>query len=351
MSSKNSKKKGRGARIALIVFVVALSLILLLLLGVLFWVDSLLGQLTKPEDQHATLSSAELDSILNDVDETLADPTVVILEPEEIIMPTEPVQIAVEDDDNLINIMLVGQDTSDMTTRSRSDSMILITINKERKTLTMTSFLRDMYVTIPEYYDQRLNVAYAVGGFEALYDSLEYNFGVKVNKGISVNFSSFRKVVDAVGGVDITLTGAEAGHLNEKGGWGLRKGENHLNGSAALAYARIRKLDGDFARTNRQRTVMTAILEKAKTLSVSELYELVKILIPMVATDMTEAEILTTAVELAPLLKDLTIITQRIPIDDAYYHAGVKGMAVLIPDLEVNRQFLEDTIGNLEGTG
>ena len=71
----------------------------------------------------------------------------------------------------------------------------------------------------------------------------------------------------------------------------------------------------------------------------------------MVATDMTEAEILTTAVELAPLLKDLTIITQRIPIDDAYYHAGVKGMAVLIPDLEVNRQFLEDTIGNLEGTG
>lgn len=344
--SNKTKVKGRGIRITLIVFVVMLSIILFMLLGALFWVDSMLGQITKPEDQNATLSLAELDSILNDVDETMADPNAVILEPEEIVMPTAPAQVAVEDNDKIVNIMLVGQDTSDMTVRSRSDSMILITINKENKTLTMTSFLRDMYVTIPEYYDQRLNVAYAVGGFEALYDSLEYNFGVKVNKGISVNFSSFRKIVDAIGGVDITLTGAEASHLNEKGGWNLHKGENHLGGGAALAYARIRKLDGDFARTNRQRTVITAIIDKAKNLSLTELYELVKILIPMVSTDMSEADILSTAVDLAPLLKDLTVITQRIPIDDSYYHAGVKGMAVLIPDLEENRQFLEDTIGN-----
>ena len=345
MSSNKQKKKKISRRTMLITLIVILSVVLALLIGATVFVSATLGKIQRVETQE-TMSQEEIDRILGlETEEVDPDYTGENLSAGDIVLSDTPVE-AVRVGDNVINILLVGQDTENLSVRSRTDSMILCTINKENKTLTMTSFMRDMYVKIPGYLDQRLNVAYVLGGFETLYDALEHNFGVQVEHGVAVNFASFQEVIDAVGGVEVKLTAAEANHLNSKNyTYGLFEGVNILTGETALAYARIRKLDSDFARTNRQRTVLLALIEKAKTMPVTELYKLVDTLIPMVVTDMSNTEIINTAMELAPLLQDLEIVSQRIPADDEYVMTMINGLSVLLPDLEANRQLLVDTIG------
>lgn len=346
MGSNTNKRKSakRGILIALVVF---LSIVLALLLAVTIFMTRFFNSIEKVDPNQQTMSQEQIDAILKEETEpTDPDYTGEALTSDDVVLSDTPVDV-VETGDDVINILLVGQDTENLSQRSRSDSMILCTINKSAGTLTMTSFMRDMYVKIPEFYDQRMNVAYLVGGFDALYDTLEHNFGVQVDNGVAVNFASFQKVIDAVGGVEVELTAAEANHLNMQNyTWGLFEGVNILTGETALAYSRIRALQGgDFNRTNRQRTVMMAILDKAKDMPVTELYNLIETLIPMVITDMSNAEIIDAAMELAPMLQDLEIISQRVPIDDGYRMTMVDGMSVLLPDLEVNREFLADTIG------
>ena len=346
MGSNSNKRKSpkRGILIALVVF---LAIVLAVLLVATIFASRLLNGINRVNDQE-TMSQEQIEAILNEETDMDPDYTGEALSSEDLDLSDSPVQ-AIETGDNVVNILLVGQDTKNLSQRSRSDSMILCTINKSTGKLTMTSFMRDTYVTIPGFYNQRLNVAYVLGGFDALYDTLEHNFGVKVDHGIAVNFASFQKVIDAVGAIDIELTAAEADHLNARNGWGLKEGINSLDGEKALAYSRIRKLQGgDFNRTNRQRTVMMALLNKAKAMPATDLYNLVEALIPLVVTDMDNSEIITTVMDLAPLLQNLEIVSQRIPVDDGYYMTMVDGMSVLMPNLEVNRQFLVDTIGTDE---
>lgn len=346
MGSNTNKRRSakRGILIALVVF---LSIVLAVLLAGTVFISRLLNSIDKVDPYQETMSQEQIDAILKEETEpTDPDYTGEALSSDDVVLSDTPVGV-VETGDDVINILLVGQDTENLSQRSRSDSMILCTINKTQKTLTMTSFMRDMYVKIPEFYDQRLNVAYLLGGFETLYDTLEHNFGVQVDNGVAVNFASFQKVIDAVGGVEVRLTAAEANHLNMQNySWGLFEGVNILTGETALAYSRIRALQGgDFNRTNRQRTVMMALLNKAKDMPVTDLYNLVEALIPMVVTDMSNSEIVAAAMDLAPLLQDLEIVSQRIPVDDGYNMTMVDGMSVLLPDLEMNREFLVDTIG------
>lgn len=114
-------------------------------------------------------------------------------------------------DDDLINILLVGQDRREGQGRQRSDSMILCSINPDTKQISMISFLRELYVQIPGgYSDNRLNAAYVFGGFPLLTDTLHTNFGVSIDGCFEVDFSCFQSVIDILGGVDITLTDKEA---------------------------------------------------------------------------------------------------------------------------------------------
>lgn len=344
--SKNQKKKAGNKRVALIILIVVLAVILVTLIAGTVFVTGTLNRINRPVTDE-TLSQAEIDAVLNENEDVDENFTGEILSSDDVTLSDTPVD-AVAVGDDTVSIMLVGQDARDTKTRSRSDSMILCTIDKSTATLTMTSFMRDTYVRIPGYFDQRLNVAYMLGGFETLYDTLEYSFGVQVDQGVAVNFFAFKEIIDTVGGVDIELTAAEANHLNGQNyTWGLYEGVNRLYGDAALAYARIRKVGsgGDFTRTNRQRTVIMALLEKAKEMPLTDLYNLVDTLIPMISTDMSNAEIIGLVMELAPLLSDLTVVSQRIPVDDGYNMTMIDGMSVLLPDLEINRQFLIDTIG------
>ena len=348
--SKNSK----GVRTALIVLCVVLALILALLVTATILYETTLNRINRFEDE--TLSPEQLEQILNETEETDPDFSGVHVDDDQVSLPEGPAQI-IGSGENIIHIMLVGQDRRPGEPRQRSDAMILCTVNKTNKTVTLTSFMRDTYVSIPGYRNSRMNAAYQLGGFDTLYDTLGYNFGVEVEHGIEVDFSGFEKIVDLVGGVDIELTASEARYMNKKGTfdvdktvvagtWKLKEGVNHLTGAQALAYSRIRKLDSDFVRTSRQRTVLTAILEKCKDLSLTELYLLVDGMIPLISTDMDNAEITGYIVELFPILADLNVQTQRIPGDNDYYNATLSsGAQVLMPDLEGCQQMLKDSIG------
>lgn len=341
---KANKKKTK--RTALIVLCSVLALILAVLIMAVIYVEVLFGRLNRPGASGA-LESIDLST--RPTDTIPADFTGPIYNDGDIDMLTGPADLI--GGDHILNILLIGDDARTGQEPQRSDAMILCSFNTQTKTLTMTSFLRDMYVTIPGYWDDKLNHSYRYGGlygdgaFELLNATLQYNFGVQIDGNVEVNFEGFVDVVDLVGGVDIDLTAAEARYINNACGSALAGGVNHLNGELALTYARIRYLDSDFGRTNRQRNVLTALVDKAKTLSLTEMNSLLMKLLPLITTDMTNAEITSSALELFPMLKDVQIVTQQIPAEGTYQFAMVNSMSVILVDFEANRQLLKETIG------
>ncbi|MBQ9082027.1 MAG: LCP family protein [Clostridia bacterium] len=255
---------------------------------------------------------------------------------------TAPAEPAVKfDDSKLIHILLVGQDKNPgVTVRQRSDSMILCSINPETKEVSLISFLRDLYVEIPGgYSNNRLNATYAFGGFKLLNRTLTHNFGVHIDGNIEVDFSRFQKVIDAVGGVDIALTTAEARHLI---GPTATACTIHMDGVMALKYARIRIIDSDFNRTARQRNVIMAVFNKIKSKSVPELMQLAETILPMLSTDMSNTELVSLMYQMAPMISGMKISNYSIPAKGTYYSTYIRGMAVLVPNLNKNRTLLRD---------
>lgn len=340
---ENSKKKVSLRRTILICLCVILSLILVLLIFAAVFMDRLLGSINRISGDE-TLSSSELEELLRPNQTRGEDYTGPAFNATDITMPTGNAEV-IEDED-VVNILLLGQDRRGGTKNSLTDVMMLCSINKETKTLTMTSFLRDLYVQIPGYYrSDKLNVAYPVGGFDMIDAALEVNFGVRVDGNVEVDFSQFSKIIDLLGGVDIELTGAEASYMNSSG-FSVHSGMNHLNGDEALMYSRIRYIDSDFYRTNRQRNVITAILNQFRNASLGQITDTLVGVLGMITTDMTDAEIMSYALEFAPLLKDLQIESQHIPVDGTYYYGDVKDQkiydCIFIRDFETNRQMIAD---------
>lgn len=247
------------------------------------------------------------------------------------------------EDDHLINILLVGQDRREGEGRQRSDTMILCSINLETGETSLISFLRDLYVQIPGgYSDNRLNATYAFGGFDLLDATLTENFGVSIDGNFEVDFTGFEAIIDMVGGIDIELTSAEAAYMNKRRHPLIVTGANHLDGAEALTYARARKIDSDFGRTERQRKVLLAIYDQAKNLPVGELLSLLYNALPYLTTDLTDTELLSLTYRLLPLASSISINSYTVPADDCYYNANIRGMAVLVPDLPRICQYLEE---------
>lgn len=245
--------------------------------------------------------------------------------------------------DHLINILLIGQDRRENQGRQRSDSMILLSINPETEKASMISFMRDLYVQIPgDYSDNRLNAPYVFGGFDLLDETLALNFGVSVDGNFEVDFTGFETIIDMIGGIDIEVTAAEAKAMQAHGIVSAVEGSNHMDGEAALWFSRIRHLDSDFYRTDRQKKVLLAVYEKVKKLPVNDLLSLMYEILPYLTTDLSDMEILSLAYRLIPMLTSLKIDTYTVPAKDAYYNARIRGMAVLVPDLERIRQYLEE---------
>lgn len=246
----------------------------------------------------------------------------------------------------IINILLIGQDRREGEAQARSDSMILCTFNKETKQLTMTSFLRDLYVQIPGHHDNRINAAYSEGGMQLLNATLEQNFGLQIDGNVEVDFTQFSGIVDLLGGVEIELRQDEADVINKETGSALTAGVQILNGTQALTYSRIRNLDsdGDFSRTNRQRKVMSALLEAYRDIRLSDVVPMLTQLLPMITTDMNHGQILMCALEVLPYLSGAEIVSQRIPADGTYSDQTIDGMSVLVADMDAARQMLKSTL-------
>lgn len=350
MNQTENKKGAIGRVIVGTVFI----LLGLVLIGMSLYIDSILGKINRIEEQEI-LSEEQIQQILSETDPVeeqmeLPEPETQLI-PQETegknLVPNEPVIdepiLPIKKDPTIVNILLVGQDRRINEPRQRSDAMILCTINTEKKTVVLTSFLRDTYVQLPWGYGKnRLNVPYRIGGFEMLDECLEMNFGVQVDHNIEVDFTGFKRVIDAIGGVDIELTQKEADIVEGDQVVGM----NHLDGGQALMYARIRKIDSDFNRTNRQRTVLLAVYEKIRHMSILEILELMEVVLPMLTTDMTDNQILSYVVDVFPILNELEILSQSVPNAMEFEYQTVDGMSVVMPFMRPIRQRLQETIGS-----
>ncbi len=236
------------------------------------------------------------------------------------------------EEDQLINILLVGQDRRPGQGRQRSDTMMLVSINPETKQISVISFLRDLYVQIPGgYSDNRLNTPYVNGGFKLLDKTLLLNFGVTIDYNVEVDFTGFERIIDVMGGVTINLTQAEVDYMHKNITDSVKVGENRLNGKQALEYARIRKIDSDFGRTNRQRNIIMSIFNEAKTLPVGKLYDMIDEICANITTDMSNSDIFSLAADLIPMLSSMKIEQYHVPDDGQYYNATIRKMQVLVP--------------------
>lgn len=353
-------KKGLGwKKIPLIL----LTLVFVIVCGVCafgaIYYNNLLGYVQRAERQEQELTDEELEAILGFVPETI--PVAETTEPaDNTEHSTEPPK---PKEDHLVNIMLVGQQMRGKEEAKLSDTMILCTVNKQTKTLTLTSFLRDAYVKLPNYKNhicgmQRINVAYNLGwrwagdlgGMEMLDMLILENFGVEVDYNVEIDFNSFVKIVDYLGGVTVELNQDEVNYLN--GGDFSQKvhvGTNTLPGDVALSYVRIRKSNGsdsDIHRTARQRNFVIQIINQVRNQNLVQIDKLIKEVLPMVLTDMEDSDITKLMVELLPLLPELKIETHQCPAEGTYYgdwvQIGGYDAAVLKCDVGANRTLLMD---------
>lgn len=335
--AKKKKNSHAALRSTLIVLSVVLGIIFAVLLAGTIYAEFLLGKVNyvDPNATVPTLSQEEIDALYNETEPTEeADDSFTgpMLKEEDVVLETAPVMEV--ESDNVVNILLIGADRRKNET-ARSDSMILCTFNKTQGTITLTSLMRDMYVKIPGYKSNRINVSYALGGMSLLNDTIKHNFGVEADGAVEVDFSHFQELIDLLGGIELELSSAEAGYINKECGSKLKAGVQTLTGEEALSYSRCRYVgrDGDFGRTNRQRIVLSKLLNEYKNKSLTELVGLMDDILPMVTTNMTKNEIFGYVKDLFPMLASAQIVTQRIPADDAYYFAKVGEMSVIIPDI------------------
>lgn len=248
-------------------------------------------------------------------------------------------------EDDIVNILLIGSDKrATWKQTGRSDSVMIATIDNKHKQLKLTSLMRDMYLSIPGYEDNRFNAAYSFGGVNLMYQTIAENFGIKLDGYVLVDFAAFTDVIDRVGGVKLELTQEEYEYLTTAYHRGsvlkVKAGMNVLNGEQALAYTRIRQdARGDFGRTERQRKVIEALFTEAKSMSFTELYNMAKKILPNVSTDLTDDAIVSYMKTI--LFMGTTDISQlRIPVNNSYENQTIRGMKVLVPDLDVNKDVL-----------
>lgn len=209
----------------------------------------------------------------------LEDGTIELI-PQPVLTPT-PVPVIPEGElpENQLNILLLGVDDFGAN-NFRTDVIILASINPKHKTVSLISFPRDLYVTIPGYWSNRINTAWSLGGFELLAQTFEANFGIRPDNYMMVNYNGFKDVVDSLGGIDVNVTEELQDTCEtDPSGWCIiEPGETHMDGGQALWYSRSRKTTSDFDRNRRAQDVVMAIFRKAVNLNmlvkVPELYSL-----------------------------------------------------------------------------
>ena len=369
---KYSRKKTRApekrSRLSVIVTTVTLLLLAILIGAVLFGIFSyktMLSKIPRAEYVEYTMSQEEISAMLSG--------SSVAVESESIegskIPATVPEDVPPEPFDDVLNVLLIGQSAREGEEYHNADTVILVSINKLTKTMTLTSFLRDAYLKLPDYRDlsgrdhafgmQRLNVCYhlghSLGGTAAAMDMLNQclyeNFGIDVDFDIEIGFEGVEKIVDYFGGIEVDLTQAEADYLNADDLYVLydvAPGPQLLNGMAALSYARMRNAEGDngsdIRRTGRQRIVLEKLMEKISGSDVAGLSWMMEDFLPYVVTNMTNDDITRCILEIFPLVPELKLETGTCPAEGTYWgeivNIGGFDSIVLQFDPDANRELM-----------
>ena len=253
-------------------------------------------------------------------------------------------------DSDVFNVLLIGTDerTSEFSTNARGDACLLLSLNKTDGSVHLISFERGMGMPIlaGQYEGQYdwLTHTFRYGGADLMMREIRECFKVQVDKYVRVNFGTFIKGIEAVGGVDIELTQAEVTYFRDGCHWNFRVGTNHLNGEQALAYARLREIDTDWTRIQRQRRVVQAAWDRVADMSVLELNNLLNEIFPMVQTNLTEAD-LAQLLLVAPGLRGATAEQMTIPKEHTYGSmVGMDGRSMFAVDFDLNSRALQEFI-------
>lgn len=263
-----------------------------------------------------------------------------------------------------MNVLLLGTDERQLSEKGRTDSIIICSVNTNTGEVKLSSVLRDLAIDYSVMgYDElgvhRVNAANYFGGPELAMKTINANFGLNIERYALINFYGFQDAVNAVGGITMDISEAEMNKINQAqkqvAGIAYREGMDveswdneelteygtavRLNGQQALAYARIRKLDSDFKRAERQRKVLMAVLDEVKKRSALEIAQLGATLMPYIQTNMTLDEILKVAVTV--LASDKDVRAMRLPVDGSYVDEKRDGIQMLWDcDFTMNRQQL-----------
>lgn len=250
--------------------------------------------------------------------------------------------------DEVTNILLIGVDRREADEASRSDTMMLLSIDSANKKIKLTSFMRDMWVDIPGEGYAKINSSCVWGGPQLVMDTIEYNFNVDVDDYMLVDFDMFTKIVDGLGGVEVEVTEAEANFFGSGKRYAppmkINSGNTVLNGEEALWYCRIRYLDDDFHRTERQRKVISAIISKATETSPQDLIQIAKDVMPHIETSISQSELMKLAFGALISYIHYDIEQQQIPADDTWEYGTRQTQSVILIDVEKNKNALYDFI-------
>ena len=245
-------------------------------------------------------------------------------------------------DSNVINILVLGLDTRTPGGNGRSDVNMIVSIDRKNKTIKLASMLRDTLVPIEGHDYNRLNTCYIYGGPGLSINTVNNIYDMDIQRYVKVDFFAIMDIVDAVGGVDIELTSAEANYMREHGYSGVSRGEGekHLTGEEALYYARIRHLDSDFGRTQRQRNVVEAALKRVRKIGVVKALDLMNKLLPQVMTNISTNELVSLATDVIGMSGETDQVS--LPAKGTYTGKYYKKMAILAVNFEENTKILHE---------
>jgi LCP family protein required for cell wall assembly len=255
---------------------------------------------------------------------------------------SQPVEIP----NRVITYLLLGSDYRP-DEGTHTDVIILASVNFKEGKVNLLSFPRDLWVTIPGWEENRINAAYLYDGIELLYDTLEYNFGIRPDHYAMVNFEGFVKTIDALGGIDVNAEIAMEDYctFNEARWCRVEPGITHMDGTTALWYARARYNTSDFDRTRRAQEVIKALVKKSVSFEgMIKSGKLFNTLGSYVETDMTSSDLLPLIAKMGSFTADGAITSYRITENEAYSYTTYSGANVLIPDFDAIRLIIDQVL-------
>lgn len=259
-------------------------------------------------------------------------------------------KVEVREKNNILNIVLFGLDRRNPDEDSRSDSIMIISIDNKNQKIKVTSLMRDMYVPIEGHEQTKLNSAYAYGSAPLAIKTINSNFGTDIRNYVTVDFFGFEKVIDRVGGVDINISDSEASEINTSLAVpNVNGGLQTLDGRQAIAYCRIRHVgNNDYERTERQRRVLNELFKKIKAQGILNLPGTISTMLPYVETSLSKGEIIDIAMKVISFNTN-SIDQFRLPVDGFFESTYRDARSVLVPDMEQNKNKLHEFIyGSLD---